>query len=340
MSRGARPGSRSREAFAAVVLAVGSVSVVFAGLELALRLAGPDRGDWYAGGPRRLEFLRDHVRRNADGFRDDPFLVPKPAGTFRVLALGDSFTFGDAVPDVDETWPEVLETLLASACPRVEVLNLGVPGTNTAFHRALFERYRDSLVPDLVILGFVPNDPEPSRANTEIIPVRVNPPLLPWRALDRVLGRSSHAYAWMRARKNILLERFGRKETYADYVRSLYRPGPDWDRFASHARALADSCRSRGIPLVVAVFPLFHDLEKDPFRAELDRTAELFRDLGAVVVDLRDAYRGIPSSALWIASTDAHPNERAHRIAAEALLVELLPSIEMRCSTTPPVGIN
>lgn len=310
------------------------------GLEIGLRLSGGARGDWYAAGPGRTAFLREHVRRNADGFRDDPFVVPKPARTFRILALGDSFTFGDGIREVASTWPEVLETRLAPLCPHAEVLNLGVPGTNTSYHRALFDRLGATLSPDLVILGFVPNDPEPPGANREIVPVRLDPPLLPSRPLDRALARTSHAYAFVRGKKNALLERFGFKETYDEYVRSLYRPGPDWERFERDARGLAESCRSRGVPLAVAVFPLFHDLEHDPYHAELDRAAALFRGTGAVVVDLREAYRGIPSSALWIAPTDAHPNERAHRLAAEALLERLLPWIETRCDAAPRVVVN
>ncbi len=335
-----RRASRLREAMFATLLVLGSTTFAFASLEVVLRVVGPERGDWYAAGPGRPAFLREHVRRNAEGFRDDPFVVPKPPDKFRVLAVGDSFTFGDSIPDVESTWPEVLEARLAPVCPGVEVLNLGVPGTNTSYHRALLDQRGHAYSPDLVILGFVPNDPEPPGANIDVVPVRLDPPLVPSRRLDQTLARSSHAYAWVRAKKNLLLERFGWKETYEDYVRSLYRPGPDWDRFVSDARSLAEGCRTRGIPLVVAIFPLFHDLERDPFRAELDRAAGVFRGLGADVVDLRETYRGIPSSALWIAPTDAHPNERAHRLAAEALLARVLPSIETRCVRDPRIDVN
>src|SRR5262245_53635080 len=45
---------------------------------------------------------------NALGFNDEEFTVPKPAGRFRIMALGDSFTYG-LVP-----YPYTVMTLLES----------------------------------------------------------------------------------------------------------------------------------------------------------------------------------------------------------------------------------
>ncbi len=321
----ARRGRR-RERMAAAALACGSLAIVFLSLEGVLRFALPERGDWYAAGPRRVAFLREHVTRNADGFRDGPFDRPKTPGVRRILVLGDSFTFGDGIADPRDRWPEVMERALAEKGMRIEVFNAGIPGTNTAWQLDLLRTRGWRWSPDRIVVGFVPNDPEPPGANREAIPARLNPPLLPIGAADTFLTRSSYAYAWLRGRKNALLERFGLKETYADYVASLYRPGPDWDRFVAAARGLAAEAQERGVPLTVAVFPLFHGLEADPFREELDRVVDLFAREGAQIVDLREAYRGIPTSELWIAPGDAHPNERAHRLAGEAVAAALAAS--------------
>ena len=43
--------------------------------------------------------------------RDDEFEVEKPKDTFRVISVGDSFTFGWGVAN-DETYPQQLEELL------------------------------------------------------------------------------------------------------------------------------------------------------------------------------------------------------------------------------------
>ena len=73
--------------------------------------------------------------------------------------------------------------------------------------------------------------------------------------------------------------------------------------------------------LDVVVFPFFSQWgDGYPFDGCHDRVAEAWKDLGVAVVDLRDAYRGIPASDLVVNRFDAHPNERAHEIAAKAIL--------------------
>ena len=301
-----------------------SIALAFGALEIVLRLTDLDEGDWYAAGPQRAEFLQKHVKRNADGFRDREFPRERTPGTERILAVGDSFTFGDGVEDVAKTWPKVLESRLNAAGRPSEVFNLGIPGTNTAFQRAKLDAVGWSLLPDRVVLAFVPNDPEPPGSNTRVVPVRLNPPLLPLGGLDTRLTRASRAYAWLRGRRNALWERFGWKESYADYVRSLYRPGPDWEAWVREAGALGEEARAHGVALTVVLFPLMRDLEADPFRPEREAAAEVWKAAGAEVVDLAPAFRGRPSSELCISPTDAHPNAEGHRLAAEYLAGKFL----------------
>jgi lysophospholipase L1-like esterase len=108
----------------------------------------PDRRGVY----RRAEFSIP-VRFNALGFRGPEFAVPKPPGTFRVLALGDSLT--EAMQVVEEaTFVARLERALAPSRPGVEVLNLGVSGYGTDDALDVLRRYGPELAPDLVLLGF------------------------------------------------------------------------------------------------------------------------------------------------------------------------------------------
>jgi lysophospholipase L1-like esterase len=89
---------------------------------------------------------------NSLGFRGPEIVVPKPEGVFRIVAIGDSVTWG---PPIDEwTYPAVLEQHLApwvlDECgKRLEVVNAGVPGYN--FERVL-KRIDEYLAvePDLV----------------------------------------------------------------------------------------------------------------------------------------------------------------------------------------------
>jgi hypothetical protein len=69
-------------------------------------------------------------RINRQGIRDRrEFAILKPAGVYRIAALGDSSTFGMAVEEED-TWPRLLESELAGRRAR-EVINFGVMGYDT-----------------------------------------------------------------------------------------------------------------------------------------------------------------------------------------------------------------
>jgi len=114
------------------------------------RLA-PGYDGWFAGVP---------VRINQLGFRDRrDYTLAKPANTFRILVLGDSVTFGHGTLD-ETTYPYLFEQRLRAWKPDInwEVWNLGVPGYNTRQELVYLEEIGPSAQPDLVVVGFYPND--------------------------------------------------------------------------------------------------------------------------------------------------------------------------------------
>ena len=95
---------------------------------------------------------------NAQGFRDRVnYSYEKPAGTLRVLALGDSHTMGYEVRQ-DATFSEVVKRRLAAQWGAVEVLNTGVSGYGTAEELAFLENEGLRYDPDVVVLAFFRND--------------------------------------------------------------------------------------------------------------------------------------------------------------------------------------
>ena len=93
---------------------------------------------------------------NSDGINDTSnYTIEKPVNTYRIIALGDSFTFGHYVNTVD-SWPEQLETMLTlngNLCSgkKIEVLNLGMRGFDIPY---IVERYKtigNKYHPDLII---------------------------------------------------------------------------------------------------------------------------------------------------------------------------------------------
>jgi hypothetical protein len=98
-------------------------------------------------------------RINTLGLRDREHEYGRRAGTFRILALGDSYTEGFQF-DLPRIWPEMLERRLNQRGDslRYEVINAGRSamgtGTQLLYYRQEGRRY-DA---DVVVLLFVPND--------------------------------------------------------------------------------------------------------------------------------------------------------------------------------------
>jgi hypothetical protein len=96
------------------------------------------------------------ARINNLGFRDRDFPVRK-SGAKRVLAIGDSFTYGWGV-DGEDSWPKVMERELRRGGLDIEVANLGAPGAGPREYAALAERAIPLLRPDLIVVGMLQAD--------------------------------------------------------------------------------------------------------------------------------------------------------------------------------------
>lgn len=99
------------------------------------------------------------ISLNSEGFREKEFINEKPGSVFRIICLGDSWTFGANVSDED-TYPRQLGRLLAQEYPRThfEVLNLGVLGYSSFQGLELLKSRVLDLNPDILIIGFAMND--------------------------------------------------------------------------------------------------------------------------------------------------------------------------------------
>jgi lysophospholipase L1-like esterase len=121
------------------------------------------------------------VTTNALGLRGALPARPKPPGVFRVLAIGDSTTFGWGVND-PETYPVLLEARLNAELGdgrRWEVVNGGVSGYDMKRATRLLAYLAPRLEPDLVLVGLFWNDLPYERVSPDGIPQSDAPAGLP-----------------------------------------------------------------------------------------------------------------------------------------------------------------
>lgn len=100
---------------------------------------------------------RTEVAVNALGERDAERSLRKPTGTFRILALGDSFVEGYSVALEDGLTRRLERRLSAPSC-RIEVLNTGTSGWSTDQEYLYFVRRGIDYQPDVVVIFVYYND--------------------------------------------------------------------------------------------------------------------------------------------------------------------------------------
>lgn len=90
---------------------------------------------------------------NSDSLNEvKDYPVQKPKNTFRIITIGDSFTFGQFV-NTKDNWTEQLEGDLNKMCSdsKYEVINLGVHGYDLAFTEYRYEKRGEKYDPDLIL---------------------------------------------------------------------------------------------------------------------------------------------------------------------------------------------
>lgn len=188
-------------------LAQGAVAVAYAALFLAVLetscarvLASAGSDVTVVADPVRLwklvpSSVVGDMRTNSHSLREDhDMAVPRPPEEIRILALGDSWTFGYLVPD-GQTWPDQLEARLERDTGRpVEVINAGVPGYSVRQALMTLEDPGLSLQPQVVVI------PVSHNGAPQAFLERLEPGPLPEGAVREVrrLLYESHLYLWLR----------------------------------------------------------------------------------------------------------------------------------------------
>ncbi len=328
-----------------LVLSGVSLLLSLGALEVAVRMVDPLGISYYE---RVGEYLRDMlpdnqlvyrhkpawekrygnvlVTYNERGLRDRPIL-PKAAEEYRILALGDSVTFGLGV-DQNKTFATRLESLLQGRLHRpVRVINSGVGGYNTVQEVTYFKQEGINLQPDLVLLTYVPNDIEEKKK-----------PYDPWTETS-MSGKPFPAMLKIMAGKLWLYRLAHHTYRYAILElldeKSLARSenGTGWRRSMSALSELVGICRERKIPLIL-FFKRTDPEAKNLLFADVGRHAQ-----GVPVKDMAPWFAGLNVSSLQNSRVDTHPNAEGHRVMAEHMaddLVNYLAQLRDRASSVWP----
>ena len=284
---------------------------------------------------------------NLLGLRGPRVTPEKPVDVFRILGLGDSFTFAVGVREPD-TFLRRLETQLNALLPppaqpsdqsagttadgttaadnakpfKYEVLNAGTQGYNIRDEVLYLERRWLALAPDLVLVNFYLNDAyadDAFRNMGEALGIYEEPQGL--GRLSYVADFAQHQFAVRRQRR--LTEEHYLKSFFTQADRYVDDPGAlslDWKLSRDALAHAVELGRRHNFRVALVIWPELYDLESAyPFEAIHKLVRETCARLGVPVLDLLDTFRGHKSETLWVHPSDHHPNEEANRLAANAI---------------------
>ncbi len=309
----ARKPTATREALRLLFVVLFGIVASLVLVEAAFRMLAPSLAPvkW----SDRPHFF--YVPPQAKTLQDFERTEQKPAQTFRIMVVGDSFTFGPKM-QFDDTFSKRLERILSmnDGPLKAQVLNFGISGYSTADEVNVIKKAKDWNA-DLVLLQITLNDPElqtlrASGGNAKRFgPLRIDrehtPLLYYWKSLGYVAQRL-HASATRRR--------------YRDYFFDLFDNARTWGPFKEAFEEIARVRDQTGIPVRAVLFPLmsFGFDDSYPFTDIHSKISALCAGLKIPMLDLFGAYRNIPAERMQVVPVgDPHPNEIAHRIAAEQI---------------------
>lgn len=286
-------------------------------IEIGFRLFydfSPKKAEWT---DRPAFYFRDE---KAATLQDKYHSTARPENTWRLAMIGDSYTFAPYMQFTD-TFSEKLEQMLNlnDVSLKAEVINYGVPAYSTSHEIAAAEKAISEQA-DLLIVQITLNDAELKPYRPQGIRTDLDDPFAPlefhgfmaklvsyWRTLGFILTRL-HNQKTHTAYKNYFIDLFDKKRGWKSFTQSFVN--------------IQNQCKNHNVRLAAVIFPLFGLPLDDsyPFKELHQKIGKFLKEQSIEYLDIYPYFKGIPIDRMQvIPGVDRHPNEIAHRIAAEAI---------------------
>lgn len=336
------------------------ILLILYGFEFFLRIKDPQREihNHFSGGNKEIRITKEGwgilngkvisswghpVRFNSFGikglpsFRERNFESPKPKDTFRIMVLGDSFTWGVGIQE-DERYTNVLEKMLNERFlhQKFEVLNFSVLGFCTVEEARLLIAMKDIVKPDLIIIGFCINDPKPgpesSSPERKNFEKKLEKKLSPFSklmckiGLSRLSGLIKNSIWKFAEIANII-------PTWQEVVDRTYNPeSREWNEFLKALRDIKKVSDDMGLPPpIFAVLNHGTSTVKPTNYSNPDKELKLYlkwwhqaeraaKKRGFITCNMEDEIKKeLSNTPLGVNKWDAHPSDKLHKIYAKKI---------------------
>jgi len=283
-----------------------------------------------------------YININHDGFRDSEHSPDKNTSVFRIMVIGDSFTFGMGV-NLEDTYAKRLEQLVNQTGKTAEVINCGVIGYSMWQYLETLKRKVIPYKPDLVILGLFIDD----------IPASIPPykHLKNWSGTNPygqdASGVLSHSYVWNFFKNlNRIFETKYRYRRGYKYLKGIEErkeatgpahPETSWYKimygkleeqtyrdFSNTLKEFVRTCEEANTQVLIALIPDAAQLHEPERQAVNGFVAKTCREIGVPFVDVtKRLEREENPRTLYLFPIDAHTSPKGHRLIAESVFEKI-----------------
>ncbi len=294
---------------------------------------------------------------NSIGLRDRE-IGDKPANGYRILGLGDSFSYANGVELEDTYFKRIQRRLTESSGRPVEIINCAAPAYGLIQETGLLKKLSPSLKPDAALIGFYvgndfidsynlyDSDGKPAIAVTNaggLVSIKLIDQEGGIRGftgkLRQYLATNSHLYVFLRNRLSELLSKAGLRGAppAPDFCAKEYsedlKKGWELDqRLLLEAKEFTQRNNMRLIVVVLpAIYQVYEDawtkyfttFKVDPNLYDLNKPQTLLNEFcqknGIEIIDMLPGMRREGKSQQLFFPIDTHMNPEGHRVVADSL---------------------
>lgn len=258
-----------------------------------------------------LKWLSENVILNNFGYRGDDFSIIKPRNTFRIYFLGDSYTFGWYINDVNATYPKIIEDKLRKEYgkEKIEVINAAKPGFSLNDSLNRFQNEGVLFGSDLIFIGINVYD----LLDKEFPPKKIFPPLSNLRIYELTLGN-------IEKRKSIT--------STDNYLKEILRDNSEQlKRVDSIISQLNSNVSKTGGRLVVIIFPNYDPSNPNEgyqyyaFHQLMKKNAD--KNNVSIIDPFTSFQKVIDKKELVLNPTDSHPSILANQKIADQIIKDI-----------------
>lgn len=243
---------------------------------------------------------------NSLDYRDVEWTPDRLVGKQRILIIGDSFAAGLGIKNPDDRFAGVLSDTLGD---NYAIMVAAKPGWDTRDEWLALNAY--PFEPDIVILSYFVNDIEPA-ARAASLRYSISMPT-PTPLVDTLISAShllNYLYWNIYYRHTLTLS-----DSYLVFLEDAYQQA--WQIHAAELQTIYDWTSSRGVRLIVVVFPELNEISR--FSAQVAQVERFFAERNVAVVNLTEQWINYPRTDRVVSNIDAHPSTRLHEDVGEAL---------------------